>query len=238
MVAADGGLAAERAHADGFKSGYNKAMGEMAGLHFPGEMRALAEQVAKIIGGAKFHPSKPLDIPERARTAQHQHVKHKPSPSVSAERGLPRAQQRVVDALGFWISVGTPTPSRAQVAAVSGYSVKSSGFDKTLSLLSSAGVITRPSSGTISLIDASMALSMDEDAARARLLSVLGPARRRVLDAFSGSAATREEIAERSQYSNTSSGFDKTLSQLSSIGVVTRPAPGIVDLADWVRALL
>ena len=48
----------------------------------------------------------------------------------------------------------------------------------------------------------------------------------------------REEIAERSNYSNTSSGFDKTLSQLSSIGVVTRPAPGMLDLADWVRELL
>jgi hypothetical protein len=57
-------------------------------------------------------------------------------------------------------------------------------------------------------------------------------------EAFSAAAATREEIANRSNYSHTFSGFEKTLSQLSSIGVVIRPAPGMVDLADWVREIL
>ena len=71
-----------------------------------------------------------------------------------------------------------------------------------------------------------------------RAQSVLHPAQRRVFDAFNGTAAMKEEIAERSQYSVTSSGFEKTLSQLSSIGVVTRPAPEMVDLADWVRELV
>jgi hypothetical protein len=129
-------------------------------------------------------------------------------------------------------------PSRAQVAAVSGYSVKSSGFEKTISQLSTAGIVSRPMSGALALVELDKANRMDADAARAKLLSVLAPAQRRVLDAFNGSAATREEIAERSNYSNTSSGFEKTLSQLSSIGVVTRPAPGMVNLADWVRELL
>jgi hypothetical protein len=99
-------------------------------------------------------------------------------------------------------------------------------------------VISRPVSGALALVDQSKAVLMDVGDARARLLSVLGPAQRRVLDAFNGSAATREEIVERSNYSNTSSGFDKTLSQLSSIGILTRPAPGMVDLAEWVRELL
>jgi hypothetical protein len=228
-----------RAQADGIKEGYNLAMGEIERLYFPGEMRVLADKIAKLVTGLKFKPER-SQLPKVAAPvpALRQRPLHKPVAPASPAGDLPRAQQRVVDALGFWLSVGAPAASRAQVAAVSGYSVKSSGFDKTLSQLSTAGVVSRPTSGALTLVDQSKAILMDAGEARARLLSVLGPAQRRVLGAFNAAAATREEIAERSNYSNTSSGFDKTLSQLSSIGVVTRPAPGMLDLADWVREIL
>ena len=100
------------------------------------------------------------------------------------------------------------------------------------------GVISRAAGGNLALVEAHAADRIDTDTARQKLLSVLQPAQRRVLDAFNGTAATKQEIADRSQYSATSSGFEKTLSQLSSIEIVTRPAPGMVDLADWVRELL
>lgn len=67
--------------------------------------------------------------------------------------------------------------------------------------------------------------------------SLSGP-ERKVIAAFNGTASTRDEITTRSGYSPTSGGFNNLLSSLSSIGIVTRPAPGMVDLADWVREIL
>ena len=234
----------ENARADGLSeghsNGYRQAMEECQ-TAFVCARAGFATKIFNEISDFKFVMPKaavPTARVPAAKVQAHLHHLHKSVAPASPAGDLTRAQQRVVDALGFWASVGNAMPSRAQVAAVSGYSVKSSGFEKTISQLSTAGVVSRPMSGALALVDQAKANRMDADAARAKLLSVLGPAQRRVLDAFNGSAATREEIAQRSQYSNTSSGFEKTLSQLSSIGVVTRPAPGMVDLADWVRELL
>jgi hypothetical protein len=239
--------AQQKAQAEGFKNGYSKAFDDCR-LNFAASKATLASMIFDKISKFDLSPSKHTgkqDMREladaiipSAREPTRAIVDLDPFGVRNAAGDLSRAQQRVVDALGFWASVGHRTPSRAQVAAVSGYSVKSSGFEKTVSQLSTAGVISRPVSGALALVDQSKANLMDLAEARAKLLSVLGPAQRRVLDAFNGTSATRDEIAERSQYSNTSSGFEKTLSQLSSIGVVTRPAPGMVDLADWVRELL
>jgi hypothetical protein len=52
------------------------------------------------------------------------------------------------------------------------------------------------------------------------------------LDAFNGSAARREDGLQRNEYPHTSSGFEKTPSRVSSIGLVTCPPPAMVDLAD------
>jgi hypothetical protein len=232
--------AEQKAWDGGYQAGHSNAISETR-VVFEHARGNYARKVFDEISAFKFTTSAiksmPRPAPAGSKVAQKESVHHVQSPAPGIA-GLPRPQQRVVDALGFWASVGNAIPSRAQVAAVSGYSVKSSGFEKTLSQLSTAGVISRPMSSSLALVDPAAANQMDTNAARQKLLSILGPAQRRVLDAFNGSAATREEIAERSNYSNTSSGFEKTLSQLSSIGVVIRPAPGMVDLADWVRELL
>jgi hypothetical protein len=150
---------------------------------------------------------------------------------------LGRAEQRVVDAISFWSSVGTQEPTKPQVAAVSGYSVRSSGFDKTLSILSTKGIIVRTGSG-VSLANGEGANPPDFAEAKNKFLSVLGGAQRRVVDAFGDAPLSKEEVAERSGYSITSSGFEKTLSQLSSINVVVREGGGVVRLSDWVMELL
>jgi hypothetical protein len=219
----------QKGHAEGYTEGVQDATTSLR----TAIGNSMSDAASALMRGKFKPPAQPhIAIHSSERTAAPK------AASTAATCDLSRAQQRVVDSLGFWISVGNSSPTRSQVAAVSGYSVKSSGFEKTLSQLSTQGVITRPSGSLLALVDPKMANGLDVQEARQKLLGVLGPAQRRVLDAFNGTAATKEEIADRSQYSVTSSGFEKTLSQLSSIGVVTRPAAGMVDLADWVREIL
>ena len=134
--------------------------------------------------------------------------------------------------------IGQTTPSRAQVAAAAGYSAKSGGYNNLLSQLATAGVISYPANGMLALTQPDAANLMDAETAKQKMMNSLTGPERKVLGAFNGSASSREEIAERSGYSPSSGGFNNLLSSLSSVGIVTRPAPGMVDLADWVRDLL
>ena len=79
---------------------------------------------------------------------------------------------------------------------------------------------------------------MDGETAKQKLMETLSAPQRRVVEAFNGTQASRVEIAERSGYSPASSGYRNLISSLSSIGVVTYPSSGMVDLADWVREIL
>jgi hypothetical protein len=69
-------------------------------------------------------------------------------------------------------------------------------------------------------------------------LKLLPPAQRKIIAAFNSGAASREDIAQRSQYSVTSSNFANLLLGLSTLGILIRPSPGMVDLADWVGEIL
>lgn len=165
-----------------------------------------------------------------------QRIENAPSDVVSNE--FSRVEQRILDSINFWSSVGTPQPTRPQVAAIAGYSVRSSGFEKLISTLTTKGAISRPAPGLVAIANAVNMHYMNRDEAKQKFSSVLGGAQRRVVDAFGGGQCARSEIAEKSGYSETSSGFDKTLSQLSSMGVVVRTQPGYVALAEWVKEIL
>jgi uncharacterized protein len=151
--------------------------------------------------------------------------------------GLTAPQQKIVDSLAFWAGIGQSRPSRQQVAAAAGHSAKSGGFNNLLSQLASAGIVTYPAPGTLALATPAAANLMDAETAKQKMLDSLTGPERKVLAAFNGSAASRDEIAERSGYSPSSGEFNNLLSSLSGVGIITRPAPGMVDLADWVREL-
>lgn len=151
-----------------------------------------------------------------------------------------RAEQRIIDSMFFWLSVDQAQPSRPQVAAIAGYSVRSSGFEKLVSTLSTKGVLARPSPGLLTLNEDFKPQErhiMNKAQAGQKFGDILTPAQGRVLGAFADGASKRADIAERSGYSETSSGFEKTLSQLSSMGVVVRPQAGYVALSEWVKEL-
>ncbi|MCL4220160.1 MAG: DUF853 family protein [Phycisphaerales bacterium] len=61
--------------------------------------------------------------------------------------------KRVLNACAYWESIGQRSPSRAQVAIAAGYSHKSSGYEKTVSQLSSLGFVEYPSAGMVAASD-------------------------------------------------------------------------------------
>lgn len=159
----------------------------------------------------------------------------RPEPSRSDVLGR---HQRVLEGLGFWRDLGFETPTRKQVAVASSYSPKSSGFEKTLSEMRTARLIDMPSAGCLSLTElgersrpATLGGSVRE-----RLAKVLSERHARVLDALpkNGDPMSRAQLAAASDYSTASSGYEKTLSELRSLGLIDMPKSGHVAVEPWV----
>jgi hypothetical protein len=241
--------AIERARQSGLTAGYDLAIADFAGA-FPSAMADLAALVSKTIAstripGPKTRTKATASIPRTAAppmaVAEHRRKlppKSIPAVSLASPGALTTPQQRIVDALAFWAAAGTPAPLRQQVAAVAGYKPGSGNFNNLLGQLASAAIISYPRPGLVTLTQSEIARPIDHSEAKQRLLSTMSGSQLKVLNAFNGTEAAREEIAERSGYAASSGNFNNLLGSLSSIGVVTRPAPGVVDLTDWVRELL
>lgn len=121
--------------------------------------------------------------------------------------------------------------TRQQIALVSGYSIKSSGFDKSLSTLSSQGYIKR-GDGVIRITEQGLAvlgpfepLLTDSEHLKEFWCMKVGPTKGKILRVICEvwpNTITKEEVAEKTGYSVTSSGFDKSISTLSSSGLIER----------------
>jgi hypothetical protein len=155
---------------------------------------------------------------------------------------LSRPQRKVLDSLAFWRSVSHEAPSRAQVAAVAGYSVGSGGFGNLIGTLHTAGLIDIPAPGHVALTDGGRALTngaMSIAEARNFILSVLsGPQRKLVEAAIGGGEITRDELATRTNYSASSGGFGNLVGSLCALAIFTKPRNGVVALSDWAMEVL
>ncbi|MGB0768743.1 MAG: ATP-binding protein [Phycisphaeraceae bacterium] len=156
--------------------------------------------------------------------------------------GVNRPKQKILDALAWFESVGIGSANRSIVAAIAGVSPRSSGFEKNLSGLRTLALIEYPSQGRVSLTGegrrsangpasppslrelhqrwlGSKALSRPQAVLLEILLKEL-------------SAMSREDLADRAGVSAGSSGFDKNVSRLSTLGLVRYPQPGMVELTE------
>jgi len=145
-------------------------------------------------------------------------------------------QQRILDALAWFESIGV-TPRRPPLAAVAGSSSKSSGFEKNVSTLKTAGLIDYPESGRVALTDGGReaaawphTAATEEELQDAIYRMVSGPQSTllRVLVAEYPEGLTREELADHAGVSMLSSGFEKNISTLKSFELITYPARGEV----------
>lgn len=152
-------------------------------------------------------------------------------------RHLSKPQQAILDALAWFESVGTSAPRRPPLAAVAGASSKSSGFDKNISTLRTAGFIDFPSAGHVCLTDAGRAraesppIPSTTEALHEAIFAMVSKPQATLLKVLIESypdALSREELAERAGVSSESSGFDKNISTLKSFELVTYPQRGYV----------
>jgi hypothetical protein len=160
-----------------------------------------------------------------------------PAPGPTA-RGLSGPQQRILDALAWFAAIGVDAPARSPLGAVAGSSPKSSGFEKNLSTLRTAGMIDYPSGGRVALTSHGRATANPPAHAptaaalhEAIYQMISGPQAviLRVLVDLRGQPISREDLAARAGVSMLSSGFEKNISTLRSFELIDYPQRGQVQ---------
>jgi uncharacterized protein len=151
--------------------------------------------------------------------------------------GISGPQQRILDGLAWLKALGIDRADRVRAAMLADQSPRSSGYEKNVSTLKTAGLITYPSQGELALTEAGEAVAEPPEvpATNAALHEAI---RRHVstpqwrivetLIAAYPEALSRETLAERAQASAFSSGFEKNVSTLRSLGFIDYPASGQV----------
>jgi hypothetical protein len=144
---------------------------------------------------------------------------------------------KVLRSLAMWKALGHDSPSREMVAAASGYSPSSGGFNNLLGGLATAGAIGKPGPGLVSLQTDAADMTVDEG--RAMLWNNLSAPQQKLVSALIGVAeASREQLGEATGYSASSGGFNNLIGSLNTLGIFTKPKQGHVALSGWAQELL
>lgn len=168
-----------------------------------------------------------------------------PSPTVTSST-IPRALQRILDAVAWWYVLGIRDPDRRMVAFVAGVSSKSSGYENNISRLRSLRLIDYPGAGRLALTQAGEdAASMSDvpatrDGYHGMVMAALPPALQRLLRVlidYHPDAISREGLANRAGVSAASSGYENNISRLRSLGLIDYPDRGMVRAADMLFVL-
>lgn len=185
-------------------------------------------------GKPKNRPKKTAPVANTADRVTY-HIEGPPKTKTAIQiTGRASAADRIIQSIAWWNAQGIPSPTRVMVAFVARYSPRSSGYEKQLSNLSSAGHITFPAPGCLALGDISVDIP-DLGSPRDAVRAVLDLRMWRVLEPLlSGEAMSRSDLAAASNYSDRSSGYEKTLSQMRGLSVIDFPSSGMVRAAEWL----
>jgi hypothetical protein len=166
---------------------------------------------------------------------------HRPSPAprttLDDEARVSGPQQKILDALAWFEALDAPRPRRSILAPMADTTSKSSGFEKNLSTLRTAGLIDYGPNSTVFLTEEGRQRAnwpdvggSAEDVQEAVISKVSGPQGTilRVLIDRYPDPMSREELAESASTTPTSSGFEKNLSTLKTLGVIDYPERGYV----------
>lgn len=179
-------------------------------------------------------PSSP-STPVKLRHAPSQNER-KSAPAAVGDLVVSNSQQRVLDAIAFFESIGNPAPTNLQVGAVALMDATGGHFSNVVGPLSSAGLILR-GDGRMRLTDVGRSLAnvpdrvatLDEyhDVLRARVLKARAASRRTVdiLDVVisrGGDPVTNEEIGKEVGIDHTGGHYSNTIGPLSTLGLITR----------------
>lgn len=144
----------------------------------------------------------------------------------------------ILDALAWLAETARiEQPRRGQVALVARVSSTSSGFEKNLSTMNTEQLIWYPGQGLVAITPTGRALARDPDRAvtveqlQESLYGRVSSSQAVILRVLVGvypKSLTREECAERAAVSAESSGFEKNLSTLRTLGLADYPERGRV----------
>lgn len=223
----------QRGLAEGLHRGENRAKAALEAV----ESRlkdALAAAEASI---ESLDSPAPPPLPRRQAAATPVKPRAVASPPPKASGQFTGPQHRVLRSLAMWEALGHPNPSREMVAAASGYSPSSGGFNNLLGSLATAGAVGKPMPGHLSLLVDVEDMSADEG--RDMLFGYLSNPQRKLVDALNGAGdMSRDDLGAATGYSPSSGGFNNLIGSLSTLGLITKPAVGYVALSDWAQELL
>lgn len=162
--------------------------------------------------------------------------------NIGNDRDLEKGPGLILDAVAWWHMLGIETPTRAQVAAVAGYAVTGGSFQKYVSTLSSKKLI-QLSPGAMSITDEGGEIAAWPDATPSRrslhdrVLGILDSGPRKILSVLLEHGTEpmgRTQLGELSGFKATGGTFQKYLSTLSSLGLVTYPKKTTAASAPWL----
>jgi hypothetical protein len=152
-------------------------------------------------------------------------------------------QRRILNALGWWKAFGFDAPSNEQVAFIAKYSPNSSGYTNPRGALKSAGYVTYPAPGRVSLTEAGVALAEQPatpptgDELRRRVMDELAGPQQRILRAVINAypeAMSNADVAAAAGYSASSSGYTNPRGNLKTLSLIDYPTSGWVRAAGWL----
>jgi hypothetical protein len=180
-------------------------------------------------------PHKSGNSPVNARQSSPAKVPH------NGDARLSRPQQVILDQLAVLKDREIYPASRATLAAFCKVSPSSSGYEKNLSTLKTLGMIAYPRQGEVAFTlegEAAAAAPFDDGTPAADFwLAIVNEPKAKILRALIDehpTAMARVAIAQKADVSENSSGFEKNLSQLKTLGAIEYPMSGVVALTRYV----
>lgn len=150
----------------------------------------------------------------------------------SSDQNLGRCEKAILDALVWWKAIGFDAPSREQVGIKARYAPSSGGFRNALGALRTAGLISYPDKGQLSVTDAGEAavdfaeVPTKEHLREALRAVIKDKCQTEIFDALYPHGAnhvlTRDEIAAATPtgYSSSSGGFRNALGALRTLTII------------------
>lgn len=165
----------------------------------------------------------------------------KPIPDFVTDTTVTRPQQKILDALLAYETLGLTTVHKNSLAALAGVSPKSGGYKNNLSSLRSSGLIDYPQSSYACLTEigrefAQPSIQVDNlaDVHQAWLNIVTAP-RAKILQALIAAYPddmSKLDLAPQIGVSSESGGYKNNLSGLRTLGAIDYPTPGRVRATD------
>ncbi len=191
-------------------------------------------------------PPMPPPHPSRRAAAPTRRAVDAPPPRRTVEEGdgqLTGPEQRILDTLLSFESLGKSNMKRSNLAAFVGYAATTKAFKNSLSSLNTRGLIEYDGPGTVALTGEGRPLASgsvvvpDRQALhKAWFERLSGPEQtmlRLLIDVYPD-PVTRTELAKAANYALTTKAFKNGLSHMRSLGLINYSGPGNVVATDML----